>query len=195
MHSYEQLLDRVFFATHNGINISEGSFIMSKSELQVNIHPMTVWDIDNLLSLDKTLRESDISPTYNGFSPIHQAFSMNTEEVGSLKRTSLSLIISLIEMGFVAESEGNIVGFIVGRQTYLAEYDTQVGEIAMIGVNPDYRGKGIGTRLINALNEVFRSKSVTRVRTGINPVDKDLLTFFDKEGFAGEPIIYYSKAL
>lgn len=168
---------------------------MSTSESQVNVHPMTVWDIDNLLSLDKTLRESDISLTYNGFSPIHQAFSMNIEEDSSSKRTNLLLVIGLIELGFIAEFEGTIVGFIVGRQTYLAEYDTQVGEIAMIGVNPVYRGQGIGAKLINALNGLFHSKGVNRVRTGINPADKDLLAFFEKEGFSGERIVYYGKTL
>ena len=154
---------------------------MSTSELQVNVHPMTVWDIDNLLSLDQTLRESDVSLTYNGFSPIRQAFGMNEEEDSSSMRANLSVVIGLIELGFVAECEGTMCGFIVGRQTYLAEYDTQVGEIAMIGVNPDYRGKGIGTRLMNVLNDLFHSRGVNRVRIGINPTDKNLLTFFDKE--------------
>ena len=120
---------------------------------------------------------------------------MNIEEDSSSKRTNLSLIIGLVELGFIAESEGTLVGFIVGRQTYLAEYDTQVGEIAMIGVKRDYRGKGIGTKLINALNDLFRSRGVNRVRTGINPIDKNLLAFFDKEGFSGERILYYSKTL
>ena len=111
------------------------------------------------------------------------------------KRANLSQVIGLIELGFIAESEGTLVGFIVGRQTYLAEYGTQVGEIAMIGVNPNYRGKGIGTKLINALNDLFRSRGVHRVRIGINSADKDLLAFSEKEGFSGERIVYYSKTL
>lgn len=168
---------------------------MSTSELQVKVNPMTVWDIDNLLSLDQTLRESEVSLTYKGFSPIHQAFGMNIDEDSSSKRTNLLLVIGLIELGFIAEFEGMIVGFIVGRQTYLAEYDTQVGEIAMIGVNHVYRGKGIGTKLINALSDLFRSKGVRRVRTGVNPMDKDLLAFFEKKGFIGEHIVYYGKTL
>lgn len=168
---------------------------MSTSELQVKINPITVWDIDKLLSLDQTLRKSEVSLTYQGFSPIHQAININTGEDSAPKRTDILLIISLIELGFIAEIEGMLVGFIVGRETYLAEYDSQVGEIAMIGVNPVYRRKGIGTKLIKALSEVFRSKGVDRVRTGINPMDKDLLAFFEKEGFSGERIVYYDKKI
>jgi len=120
---------------------------------------------------------------------------MEKEKDSSSKTTNLSLIIALIELGFVAESEDKVVGFIVGRQTYLAEYNAQVGEIAMIGINADYRGNGIGAKLINTLNDRFRSMGVNRVRTGINPTDKNLVAFFEKAGFSGEPIVYYNKTL
>ncbi len=168
---------------------------MSTSELQVKVRPMTLMDINDILSLDQTLRESDVSLTYNGFSPIRQAFGMNIEEDSSSKRPNLSEVIGLIELSLLAESEGTLVGFIVGRQTYLAEYDIQAGEIAMIGINRDYRGKGVGTKLINALDDLFRSRDVHSVRVGIDPLDKDLLAFFEKEGFSGERILYYSKIL
>jgi GNAT superfamily N-acetyltransferase len=168
---------------------------MSESELDVKINPMTVWDIENLLALDQSLRESDVSLTYSGFSPIRHAFSMQKEDRDFPQSTNLLLVMGLIELGFVAELEGSLIGFIVGRQTYLTEYNTKVGEIAMIGINPVYRGKGIGKKLINALTELFRSKGINRVRIGINPMDKELMSFFEKEGYSGERIVYYSKAL
>ena len=168
---------------------------MSASELQVRVRPMTLMDIDDVLSLDQILRESDVSLTYTGFSPIRQTFGMNVEKDSSSKRPNLSEVTSLIELSLLAESEGTLVGFIVGRQKYLAEYDIQAGEIAMIGVNRDYRGKGVGTKLINALDDLFRSRGVQSVRVGIDPLDKDLLAFFEKEGFSGERILYYSKTL
>ena len=104
-------------------------------------------------------------------------------------------VVKLIDLGFIAISEGKSCGFVVGRQTYLAEYDMQEGEIAMIGVMPGYRGKDVGGKLIDALSDLFRSRGVRRVRIGIDPQDKDLRAFFEHEGFSGQRLIYYSKPL
>ena len=57
--------------------------------------------------------------------------------------------------GFVAADEGEVVGF-VG----LKRYGDQSVEIDVIGVRPDLRGSGIGTRLIEAVE----SNSASAIR-------------------------------
>ena len=168
---------------------------MAPSEIQILIRPMTLTDINRIFTIHQRITEADTSATYRGFSA-KRIFGIDKEATDTAKRQQiLEEVAKFVDLGFVAESEGAECGFIVGRQTYQAEYDIQEGEIAMIGVDPNYRGKGIGTKLLNALCDLFQSRGVQRVRVGIDPVDKELTDFFEHEGFSGQRIIYYSKML
>ena len=102
-------------------------------------------------------------------------------------------VAKLVDFGFVAEVEGTICGFIVGRQTYIAEHEIQEGEIAIIGVESDYRGKGIATKLVDSICGLFRSRGVQQVRAAVDPQDKDLSAFFERRGFRAEQRLHYTK--
>ena len=120
----------------------------------------------------------------------------NLDEASSKKRSGLmSEVAKLLDLGFVAESEGQMCGFIVGRETYVIERDAEVGEIAILGIHPDFQGKGIATKLVDAIIELFKSRGITIVRTRLHPDDKIMSGFFERVGFAGEPLISYSKAI
>ena len=167
---------------------------MSKGETQVRIRPMIFTDLKEVNALDRELRQAGRRVAYKDFTT-HKVFGIETQGSETGKRPDMLKVAELMDLGFVAESEGRLCGFIVGRQTYLAETDIQEGEIAIIAVHPDYWGKGVATRLVNALDDLFRSRGLKRVRIPVDPLDEAMIGFLEQSGFSGDPLVYYSKKL
>ena len=101
----------------------------------------------------------------------------------------------------VAESEGKVVGFIMG---YVSGWEfgvpDTIGWIDTLGVDPDYQRRGVGRALFNALIEIFRQsgrektpgvdekkrpaiEGVNVVYTLANWNDWDLIEFYHAMGF------------
>ena len=165
---------------------------MKTTEMHVKIRPMSIWDLKDILSVDQRIRETIPSITYKNFGT-EQIFGVGSYRVQSKKRPTVSEVAKLVDLGLVAEVEGKICGFVVGRQTYIAEHEMQEGEIAIIGVESDYRGKGIATKLVNSICDLFRSRDVQQVRATVDPQDKDLSAFFKQQGFRAEQRLHYTK--
>lgn len=90
-----------------------------------------------------------------------------------------------VATSLVAESERQVVGFILG--------DVMVGEfgateraatIDTIGVSPDFRGTGVSSRLLRAYVNHVRALGVERIQTFVSVDDWRLLRFFTGAGFA-----------
>ncbi len=64
-----------------------------------------------------------------------------------------------------------------------------------LGVHPDCRGKGVATKLVNSLCDLFRSRGIHRVRVGLDPLDNDMLAFLKRTGFSGQRLLYFTKPL
>ena len=93
---------------------------------------------------------------------------------------------------FVAEIDNNVVGFILGdiRGT---EYGVDVGGwIDMMGITPQYQGKGIGRSLVEAFCEECRKQGV-KVRVVIVGDDKRLVDFWISVGFQKGNLVSYEK--
>lgn len=84
---------------------------------------------------------------------------------------------------FIAEEEGEIIGFLIGflSQSYLNE-----AYIHFIGVHPEHRGKGIGSRLYNQFFEVIRQNSRSIIRCVTSPVNKASISYHTNMGFKVE---------
>jgi GNAT superfamily N-acetyltransferase len=95
----------------------------------------------------------------------------------------------------VAEIEGHVRGFLLGRLTHVGEAATEVGQILILGVHPDYWRKGIAAELVNAVCEKYRSKGIRTVHIGIDQRDKDLEAFFEHMGFSVGHLIDYAKSI
>jgi len=160
---------------------------------------MTLEDLDTIFLIDQKIRELGKAITYANFTTEH---IFTTERRVSLRERPtgyIDLITGgvdrLLELGFVAEVEGHVCGFILGRVAYVGEPATQVGSIITLGVHPDYWRRGIATQLVDAICEKYRSKGIKTVRIGIDQRDKQLLGFFERMGFTVEHLIDYSKAI
>ncbi len=64
----------------------------------------------------------------------------------------------LIQNGFVAETNGRIVGFAA-----LEIYSKKMAELQCLAVNPEYQGRGIGKRLIASCIERARELKIFEV--------------------------------
>lgn len=83
-----------------------------------------------------------------------------------------------------AELEGNVVGFIIG-EVRLWEFGIgeKTGWIRILGVDPDFQGRGIGRRLGEALLEYFKRRGIKKVRTMTEWYAGDLISYFKSLGF------------
>jgi ribosomal protein S18 acetylase RimI-like enzyme len=89
----------------------------------------------------------------------------------------------------VAESGGRIEGYIVGEVRDWEFGSPRCGWVFAIGVRPAVRQSGIGSRLLAAIVEGFRSLGVTKVRTLLARDNHLVLSFFRSQGMMAAPFI------
>ena len=86
----------------------------------------------------------------------------------------------------VAENEkGEVIGFIMG-ELYIGEYgiSKEGATVDTIGVDPDYRQKGIGERLLNEFIDHLRDLQVQKINTLVDKRDTQLVNYFSKNLFS-----------
>lgn len=93
----------------------------------------------------------------------------------------------------VAESDGKIVGFILGDIRGWEFAIPKSGWIEIVGVDPEYQGRGVARDLIEKLCIYFRNQNVDRIMTMVNWNDADLVGFFRARGFERSEFIVLEK--
>jgi GNAT superfamily N-acetyltransferase len=95
----------------------------------------------------------------------------------------------------VAEALGRIEGFAIGEVRDWEYGMPPCGWVFAIGVRPDARLGGIGTRLLEAIGAGFRRLGVTKVRTILARDNPLILSFFRSQGMMAAPFIALEKDL
>jgi len=95
----------------------------------------------------------------------------------------------------VAESEGTVVGFMVGEIRRWEFGLPYCGWITALGTDPDRQRLGIGRRLLAELLDYYRQKGLEEVRTIVEWADGDILQFFHSMGFVRGPFVELQKSL
>ena len=98
-------------------------------------------------------------------------------------------------IGFVAESEDKVTGFIIGEMKGEGFGLELSGWIEIVGVHPSQMGAGIGHALANKLFAYFRKKGVRDVYTAVRWDAVDMLSFFKSLGFDRSTFINLLKHL
>ena len=99
-----------------------------------------------------------------------------------------------LNLSFIAEYEGVLVGFILAKLEYSGFPLTGAGVAFLIEVHPEYQQIGIGTMLINALEKYCASKGIGTVRAIIPKKDKRMIKYFADKGFTESNVINYDKS-
>jgi len=130
----------------------------------MKIREMTEDDIEGVLSIDRKITGSRRAVTYA---------SVPSSYVGGE-----------LDVSVVADADGQIVGFLLGRITDSPYGLADTGWLELIGVDTTCQRERIGTKLVQAFTERCRQKGVRSVRIMISWHDWWLLSFLRSLGFA-----------
>ncbi len=142
----------------------------TKRRGKINIREATEEDIDAMLVVDKKIVGKERAITYRD--PI--SFYLGGE----------------LGMSFVAEADGKIVGFALGRLR-----DPNTGWLQAIAIDPEYHHRGIGTKLVEAVVARCHSKGVKTVHTVVSWRDWWMLSFLNSLGFSRGEMVDLQRTL
>jgi len=88
----------------------------------------------------------------------------------------------------VAESGGNVVGYIIGS----VDSDGS-GHVVSIAIHPMYRRRGIGKKLLLTLEELMRSNGIRRIKLEVSVNNEPAISLYKLMGYRIVDIIrnYY----
>ena len=100
------------------------------------------------------------------------------------------------EGSVVAESDGRVVGFMLG-DVRAGEFGLEqpCGWIEVIGIDPSEGGKGVGRALGEAILARYRERGVDRVRTMVDASMPEVERFFRALGFEEDSLRPFVKRL
>jgi ribosomal protein S18 acetylase RimI-like enzyme len=132
---------------------------------KIPVRSMMESDLQALVAIDRRITGIDRAPYFQ-------------------RKLAEALTESDVRVSLVAELDGVPVGFIMARVD-LGEFGRveTTAVIDTIGVDPDYRNKGVGRALISQLLVNLGTLRVEKVRTEVDWQDHDLLAYLDRSGF------------
>jgi GNAT superfamily N-acetyltransferase len=174
---------------------SDGGASVTKQD-KIKVRPIKLEDIDPLLSIDRDIRAAGNVITYRNLTAEYILSAGRgtppEQSPASYIRSLTGDAAPLLNLSFVAEVDGQIRGFILGQVARVRESATEVGIIQMIGVHPDYQRRSIGSSLVRALADKYRSQGVKVIRIGVDYRDKSLLGLVEHAGFGVDRLVVYS---
>jgi GNAT superfamily N-acetyltransferase len=98
-------------------------------------------------------------------------------------------------MSVVAETDGRLVGFVFG---WVGESEFGIAEptawLDLIGVDPPYRGRGVGQALVERFVQSARElRAIGKVATFIDLTQSDVREFFLRLGFRHGPMLHMER--
>lgn len=146
---------------------------MSAKESTVDLRRMTRSDIDAVLDIDRKIS--------GGQGLITHRDMVAVDPGGTL------------DLSFVAEIGGKVVGFILARLTYVGVPFVEIAVIQAIVVDPGYQRQGIASRLVNALLGHCHAEGINTTRAVLDERNAALKRFFQRLGFRRSELINYAK--
>jgi GNAT superfamily N-acetyltransferase len=163
----------MIYGVISSLRISGGEKVSTNDKSIINIRRMNQNDVDAVLALDRKIS-------------VERSLLTEQDIVASQIGGSLDL-------NFVAQTDNNIVGFIMSRLAYLMIPFTEVCIIQGIVTDPAYQGSGIGSRLVSSLLDYCHTEGINTIRALVPERDKKLQQFIEGQGFLRSNIINYDK--
>lgn len=100
------------------------------------------------------------------------------------------------ESALVAESDGQVVGFVFGDiRGWEFGLSAPTGWVEVVGVDPEAQGKGVARALFDGLLTHWRKQGVSTARTQVDNSDESLSSFMKKLGMDAAPVTTYEMSL
>jgi GNAT superfamily N-acetyltransferase/biotin operon repressor len=144
------------------------------------------------------LARTDVDAVLDIVINIGRAEASEEEEARVYLRETIERHIERNEplMNLGAELDGKLVGFVIGEiRAWEFGQREKTGWIKVLGVEPEYQGKGVGKKLGETLLGNFKASGITRVRTLVNWYEGDLLSYFRTLGFDVHNMIALERTL
>jgi len=84
---------------------------------------------------------------------------------------------------FIAEEKGKMVGYTSGLEKEMQYRKGRYFEIVNIGLIPEAREKGLGKKLLKAIEEWAKDNGYNKIYLSCYAKNSKALTFYDKQGF------------
>jgi len=99
----------------------------------------------------------------------------------ALKKMSRARGYGSQTLSYVAEEGGKIIGYV-----RVTAGETGLGSLEVIGVDPDYFGKGAGAKLMEASEKFWKRKKLRKISTCVSAHNTRALIYYIKHGFIPE---------
>jgi len=131
-------------------------------------------------------------------SDIHTVIALDRKFAGTRGHLSYKDMATLdpggpLDVSFVAEVGGNIIGFVIARLAYVMIPLSEICLVQGVLVDPDYQDRGIGGRLIRELLGYCQAEGISTVRTLVEEHNDRQRHFLEQLGFRRSAIINYDK--
>jgi ribosomal protein S18 acetylase RimI-like enzyme len=137
----------------------------------VTIRPLTLADIPDLLDVEGRIEQELVVKSDERMEYLKETAKYNIEHSDPM-----------LSLG--AEVDGKLVGFMIGEMR-LWEFGKgeKTGWVRILGVDSDFRRRGVGKKLGDTLLEHFKRRGIKRVRTMVEWYTGDLILYFKSFGF------------
>ena len=98
-----------------------------------------------------------------------------------------------LDLSFVAEAKGQIIGFIMARLEYVYIPFVEVCLVHAVVVDPEYQRRHIGSALIKELLGHCHLEDINTIRTLVRQDDNQWQSFIEHLGFHRSNIINWDK--
>jgi GNAT superfamily N-acetyltransferase len=151
----------------------EEAHVMSRTAIATR--PLELSDLDDIVRIDETLTGTT-----------RKAYWRTRFDIAALRPPWMSL---------VAETDGRVAGFLFG---WVGESEFGIANrtawIDLIGVDPAYRGRGVGHALVERFATSGRElRDISKLATLIDLGQADVREFFVRLGFAHGPMVQLEK--
>jgi ribosomal protein S18 acetylase RimI-like enzyme len=137
------------------------------------------------------------------------AIDSNTVKIRRLTRNDVDMVISRewaeipekqmvysqrggpLDASFLAEYEGHLVGFVLGRLLYVGRPMIGVCQLNLIAVRPDYQHQGIASMLLDKLQSHCQEQGIQTIRALVHQDNTGLKNYLNKAGFNPSGFINY----
>ncbi|MFA5771035.1 MAG: GNAT family N-acetyltransferase [Patescibacteria group bacterium] len=155
--------------------------------MESKIKAATIKDLKEIQKLNHMLFVKEYAE-YN--KTLHCNWPLEVEGESYFKKR----IVNKDGCALIAHNDNNVIGYLVGALVKTSSYRVlpKSAELENMFVLDSFRGKGIGTMLMNAFNDWCKTKNVKRIKVVASVSNASAIKFYKKNGLSDYALILES---